>query len=420
MKIVVVESPAKAKTINKYLGPGYEVLASFGHVRDLPAKDGSVDPDHDFKMLWEVDDKSQQAAERHRPRRQRRRRPDPRHRPRPRGRGDLLARAGSAQGKERAEGADGRARRVQRHHQAGGRRRDEEPAPDRRRAGRRLSRPPRARLSRRLHAVAGAVAQAARRALGRPGAVGGAAACLRPRARDREVRRPRILVAGRDARDAAQRDLRGAPRRRRRPEDHSASTSARARKPSSSSAIWRARPSPSIRSRPSPRGATPIRRSRPRPCSRRRAASSASRRRTPCGSRSGSTKASRSAARPSASSPICEPTASTSRPRRSPRPAASSRRDYGKQLRAVLAAPVRLEVEERAGGARGDPPDRPRPAAQGRPEDARSRPGPALRADLDAHHRQPDGIRRARAHHGRHHRQGRRAAPSTCAPPARW
>ncbi|MFL6796914.1 MAG: type I DNA topoisomerase [Xanthobacteraceae bacterium] len=59
MNIVVVESPAKAKTINKYLGSGYEVLASFGHVRDLPAKDGSVDPDHDFRMIWEVDDKSQ-------------------------------------------------------------------------------------------------------------------------------------------------------------------------------------------------------------------------------------------------------------------------------------------------------------------------------------------------------------------------
>ena len=58
MKIVVVESPAKAKTINKYLGSGYEVLASFGHVRDLPAKDGSVDPDHDFRMIWEVDDKA--------------------------------------------------------------------------------------------------------------------------------------------------------------------------------------------------------------------------------------------------------------------------------------------------------------------------------------------------------------------------
>ncbi len=60
MNIVVVESPSKAKTINKYLGPGYEVLASFGHIRDLPAKDGSVDPEQDFRMLWEVDAKSNQ------------------------------------------------------------------------------------------------------------------------------------------------------------------------------------------------------------------------------------------------------------------------------------------------------------------------------------------------------------------------
>lgn len=59
MKIVLVESPAKAKTINKYLGPGYEVLASFGHVRDLPPKDGSVNPDDNFKMIWEVDAKAQ-------------------------------------------------------------------------------------------------------------------------------------------------------------------------------------------------------------------------------------------------------------------------------------------------------------------------------------------------------------------------
>src|SRR3979490_3273442 len=59
MNVVVVESPAKAKTINKYLGRGYEVLASFGHVRDLPAKDGSVDPEHNFRMLWEVDAKAQ-------------------------------------------------------------------------------------------------------------------------------------------------------------------------------------------------------------------------------------------------------------------------------------------------------------------------------------------------------------------------
>ncbi|MES2121027.1 MAG: type I DNA topoisomerase [Pseudomonadota bacterium] len=54
MKLVVVESPAKAKTIEKYLGPGHRVLASFGHVRDLPPKDGSVDPEHEFAMLWQV------------------------------------------------------------------------------------------------------------------------------------------------------------------------------------------------------------------------------------------------------------------------------------------------------------------------------------------------------------------------------
>jgi DNA topoisomerase-1 len=59
MKVVVVESPAKAKTINKYLGNDYKVVASYGHVRDLPAKDGSVRPDADFAMSWEVDGKSE-------------------------------------------------------------------------------------------------------------------------------------------------------------------------------------------------------------------------------------------------------------------------------------------------------------------------------------------------------------------------
>ena len=50
MNLVIVESPAKAKTINKYLGDNYKVLASYGHIRDLPSKNGSVDPDQDFKM----------------------------------------------------------------------------------------------------------------------------------------------------------------------------------------------------------------------------------------------------------------------------------------------------------------------------------------------------------------------------------
>ena len=58
MNIVIVESPAKAKTVNKYLGPGYKVLASYGHVRDLPSKNGSVEPDNDFEMHWDVDPKA--------------------------------------------------------------------------------------------------------------------------------------------------------------------------------------------------------------------------------------------------------------------------------------------------------------------------------------------------------------------------
>jgi DNA topoisomerase I len=59
MNVVIVESPAKAKTINKYLGRDYKVIASYGHVRDLPSKDGSVRPDDDFSMSWEVDGKSE-------------------------------------------------------------------------------------------------------------------------------------------------------------------------------------------------------------------------------------------------------------------------------------------------------------------------------------------------------------------------
>ncbi len=59
MNVVIVESPAKAKTINKYLGSDYKVVASYGHVRDLPAKDGSVLPDSDFAMSWEIDGKSE-------------------------------------------------------------------------------------------------------------------------------------------------------------------------------------------------------------------------------------------------------------------------------------------------------------------------------------------------------------------------
>ena len=103
MKVVVVESPAKAKTINKYLGSDYKVVASYGHVRDLPAKDGSVLPDDDFAMSWEVDGKSEKHMKEIA---QAVRGADGLylgHRPRPRGRGDLLACPGGA---EVAPGAD--------------------------------------------------------------------------------------------------------------------------------------------------------------------------------------------------------------------------------------------------------------------------------------------------------------------------
>src|SRR5476651_1796391 len=63
MDVLVVESPAKAKTIGKYLGPGFTVLASYGHVRDLPSKDGSVRPDEDFAMDWESDSASQKRLD---------------------------------------------------------------------------------------------------------------------------------------------------------------------------------------------------------------------------------------------------------------------------------------------------------------------------------------------------------------------
>src|ERR1700749_3278913 len=100
MNVLVVEPPAKAKTVNKYLGSGYKVLASYGHIRDLPSKDGSVRPNEDFAMDWEVDPK---AAKRLGPRR----------------RSPLLASPGGAAAQEGDQGRQGRTRYLQRHHPLG-------------------------------------------------------------------------------------------------------------------------------------------------------------------------------------------------------------------------------------------------------------------------------------------------------------
>ncbi len=219
MKVVVVELPSKAKTINKYLGPGYEVLASFGHIRDLPAKDGSVDPDNNFKMLWEVDPQSQKRVN------------------------DIAHALKKADTLILATDPDREGEAISWHvlealnekHALKGQTVErvvfnaitkqsvteamKHPRAIDERAGRRLSGAPGARLSGRLHALAGALAQAAGRALGRPRAIGGAAAGLRPRAGDREIRRQGILVDRRQAGDAARRKLRSAPGRRRRAEN---------------------------------------------------------------------------------------------------------------------------------------------------------------------------------------------------------
>ena len=62
MHVVVVESPAKAKTIEGYLGSSYKVIASFGHIRDLPSSEGSVKPENDFEMSWEMDSKGKKQT----------------------------------------------------------------------------------------------------------------------------------------------------------------------------------------------------------------------------------------------------------------------------------------------------------------------------------------------------------------------
>ena len=216
----------------------------------------------------------------------------PRDRPRSRGRGDLLARARSAEG-------SGECSRTSRSSASSSTpspsRRCARPWPSARHrpgAGRRLSGPPRARLSRRLQPVAGAVAQAAGGPFGRPGAIGRAAARLRPRTRDRGVHAAGILVARGASCDTPQRApftarLVGAdgqqdqPARRRHGRGGGGLQGG-----ARTGAVSRSR-----RSRRSPSSGIPFRRSAPRRCSRTRRASSGCRRRAPCRSRRSSTRA---------------------------------------------------------------------------------------------------------------------------------
>ena len=172
MNVLIVESPGKVKAINKYLGSNYKVLASFGHIRDLPSKDGSVKPDDDFAMVWDVDARAQSKIK------------------------DIAAAVKGADKLILATDPDRegeaiswhilevlqRKERCSRTCRSSGWRSTPSPrsavtgshrpsAPDQPGTGRRLSGPPRPGLSGRLHPVARAVAQAAGRAFGRPRAV---------------------------------------------------------------------------------------------------------------------------------------------------------------------------------------------------------------------------------------------------------
>ena len=114
--LVIVESPAKAKTIKKYLGKDFEVMASYGHVRDLVPKEGAVDPTRQFAMRWEADRQEREARRRDRARREEGRRALPLDRPRPRGRGDLLAPLRAPEGARRARRQGRAPQRLLRNH----------------------------------------------------------------------------------------------------------------------------------------------------------------------------------------------------------------------------------------------------------------------------------------------------------------
>ena len=387
---MIVESPAKAKTIERYLGPGYTVLASYGHVRDLPGKPGKdklgVDVEHDFAPTYEIVAGPAQPARRDReggpqtptsstspPTSTARARRSPGTSPRPIG---LVPERHAARVtfNEITE-------RAIREAFAHPRQIDLRP-------GRRPAGPPDRRPAGRLHAQPAALAQGPLGPVGRPGPVGRRAPGGRPRARDPGVHGRRVLDdRGRSCiapdgsavhgRARADRRRQAGDRRRR---DGRAPRRGDPGQPARSS----------TRSPSSARSAARRRRSRPRPSSRRPAASSASARSGRCRSPSACTRASRRPTARSASSPTCGPTRSRSPGRRWARRARSSASATAAEYTMPKGRPFKTKTRRRPGGARGDPADllpaRPRRAGQG----PGARRGPPVPADLAARPGQPD------------------------------
>ena len=362
-------------------------------------------------MDWEVDPQSPEAARRHRQGDHQGRQALSRHRPGPRGRGHLLACPRRAEAQEGAGRRRRQARHLQRHHQAvgAGRRRPSaraRPGPDRRLHG-----APRARLPGGLHPVARAVAQAAGQPLGRPRAVGGAAPDLRARSRDRGLQDPRILDGRRPVRHHQEADAEGPPHPSRRPQARQVrprhpgarrAGQARDRAPRLLGGLDRPPPGPPQPAAalhhldPAAGGLAQARRRRRHGHAHRPAAVRGRRHRRRDGRPDHLYAHRRRAARPRGDRPDPPPDRDQVRP----------------ELRAREAARLHVQGQERPGGARGHPPDRPVPHAAGRRRLFGQGPARPLRADLEAHRRQPDGKRRARPGDGRHRqrRQDRAAA----------
>ena len=265
--LVVVESPAKAKTINKYLGRDYKVVASMGHIRDLPKSKLGVDVDNDFaeeyesiesrkKVIKELKDAAKDAT-------------------------DIYVatdpdREGEAIGWHLIQELKGKKRKIHRltFNEITKKAVQEalkHPARHRREDGRRAAGAPRARSAGRLQDQPAALGQGAPRPERRPRAVGGAEAGLRPRARDRGVRPRGVLEHLRAARRPAAAGVRGqaAQEGRRRDQGRQRGAVEGASSPTS-----RARRGSCRRSRPRSASATRRRRSSPASCSRPRASRS--------------------------------------------------------------------------------------------------------------------------------------------------
>ena len=329
MNLVVVESPAKAKTIKKYLGPDFEVLASYGHVRDLVPKEGAVDPEHGFAMKYQLIERNEKHVQAIAKKLKE---------------ADALYlatdpdREGEAISwhlyellkKRDARSANGRCYRVvfneitkRAVQEAVG-----QSARALRRPGQRPAGAARARLSGRLQSLAAAVEEDPPRALGRAGAEPGAAPDRRARDGDRGLPGRANTGPSRPTADQGGKALRrqADPVRAARSSSSSASPTRRARREVERRRWSRPRAASCASSRSSASSASATRRrpSSPRPCNRRPRASSASPPSAPCASPSSSTKAWTSAAGPSVSSPTCVPTRSTWPRRRWPRSAPSS------------------------------------------------------------------------------------------------